>query len=351
MLFDMTDGALVAVPKTTFAAEKVLERAHLQAAIRDNIGVLDEGLLVVAEEFGEFEDTHRRIDLLCVDRSARLVVVELKRTEDGGHMELQALRYAAMVSIMTFDELTATFARHLKAIGDDEPDVEAARARLIEWLDAVDLDEPIVSREVGVILAAADFSQEITTTVLWLNEFYGMDITCIRLRPYRHEGRLLLDVQQVIPLPEAEELMVRLRKREAAARDAKSTDTRDLTKYLVRTPHGETEPLAKRRAILELARALHAHGIAAKTIAEAVGTKKMMAVPGHPEGDALWEQFAQQHAQTEGRGRRWFSETPFVDEDSTWLLSKMWGTQTEEVLDRLVALAPTGFGYHAADEN
>ena len=142
MLFDMTDGALVAVPKTTFAAEKVLERAHLQAAIRDNIGVLDEGLLVVAEEFGEFEDTHRRIDLLCVDRSARLVVVELKRTEDGGHMELQALRYAAMVSIMTFDELTATFARHLKAIGDPESDIEAARARLIDWLDAVDLMSP-----------------------------------------------------------------------------------------------------------------------------------------------------------------------------------------------------------------
>jgi hypothetical protein len=29
----------------------------------------------------------------------------------------------------------------------------------------------------------------------------------------------------------------------------------------------------------------------------------------------------------------------------------MWGTQTEEVLDRLLDLAPTGFGYRAADES
>jgi len=28
----------------------------------------------------------------------------LKRTEDGGHLELQAIRYAAMVSTMTFDQ-------------------------------------------------------------------------------------------------------------------------------------------------------------------------------------------------------------------------------------------------------
>jgi hypothetical protein len=37
-----------------------------------------------------------------------LEVTALKRTEDGGHMELQALRHAAMVSTMTFDQLVET---------------------------------------------------------------------------------------------------------------------------------------------------------------------------------------------------------------------------------------------------
>jgi len=61
--------------------------------------------LVVSEEFGDWEDSRRRIDLLGIDKAANLVVIELKRTEDGGHMELQAIRYAAMVSKMTFDRL------------------------------------------------------------------------------------------------------------------------------------------------------------------------------------------------------------------------------------------------------
>lgn len=98
-------------------------------------------------------------------------MVELKRTEDGGHMELQALRYAAMVSVTTFDELVTTYARHLKNHNALDHDTDDARSGLLEWLDDVDEDEPVLSREVGIVLASADFKLEITTTVLWLNEF------------------------------------------------------------------------------------------------------------------------------------------------------------------------------------
>ena len=49
VLYDMTSGSLTQVPKTTFATEAVLERQHLQAAVRDRIEVLGEDLLVVAE--------------------------------------------------------------------------------------------------------------------------------------------------------------------------------------------------------------------------------------------------------------------------------------------------------------
>ena len=40
-------------------------------------------------------------------------MIELKRTEEGGYMDLQAIRYAAMVSTLTFDKLVTIYARHL----------------------------------------------------------------------------------------------------------------------------------------------------------------------------------------------------------------------------------------------
>ena len=76
------------------------------------------------------EDSRRRIDLLGLDKSAYLVVTERKRTEDGGHMELQALRYAAMVSTLTFDDAGEELAQHLASVGD----ASDARERILEFL-------------------------------------------------------------------------------------------------------------------------------------------------------------------------------------------------------------------------
>ena len=111
----ITHHSLVKLKRSSFSAESIHERTHLQAALRDHIDLIDENLMVISEEFGDFEGVSRRIDLLCIDRGAKLVVVELKRTADGGHMELQALRYAAMISTMTFGQVTKAHAKYLKA--------------------------------------------------------------------------------------------------------------------------------------------------------------------------------------------------------------------------------------------
>src|SRR5437660_8220856 len=112
-LFELTETAVTEVERATFEALGIHERYHLQKVLRDSINVIDPYIYVITEEFGEWEDARRRIDLLCLDRDANLVVVELKRNEDGGHMELQALRYAAMVSTLTFEKLIESHAQHL----------------------------------------------------------------------------------------------------------------------------------------------------------------------------------------------------------------------------------------------
>ena len=347
-LYELTPaGSILSVPSTTFAEQRILEREDLQRALRSDISMLAPDLLVVAEEFGDFRDVRRRIDLLCVDKSGQLVVVELKRTEDGGHMELQALRYAAMVSTMTFRQLVDIFERHLQRLGDDEG--KTARERLAEFLDDVGGEDAVIERRVRIVLVSAGFDTRITTTVLWLNDLYGLDIMCVRLTPYRVEGRLVLDVQQVIPLPEAAELTVKIRERETAVRASLTAGSgADWTPFVIEHPGGVTEPLRKRRAVLVLITALHGAGVGCAAIERVLPGSRMLSVDGEVEGDDLVEALVATHPGTAERLPRWFLEDPLHEDGRTWVVSKSWGTNTVPTLDALLELAPSaGFGYRA----
>src|SRR4051812_15171162 len=109
-IFELTADRIHQFKETTFSAVGLKERSDLQRLLRSQIEVISPGTLVICEEFGEWDESKRRIDLLAIDRDANLVVIELKRTEDGGHMELQAIRYAAMVSAMTFEKAVEVYA-------------------------------------------------------------------------------------------------------------------------------------------------------------------------------------------------------------------------------------------------
>lgn len=219
-LYEYGDHKLKAINATTFDAAGVRERQDLQRTLRDQIEIIAPGVLVVDEEFGQWEDSRRRIDLLGVDKQANLVVIELKRTEDGGHMELQAIRYAAMVSTMTFDQVVETLERYLSTRGLDGD----ARQLLLKHLGWDEPEENLFAQDVRIILASADFSKELTSAVLWIND-RGLDVTCVRLRPYADGQRVLLDVQQVIPLPEAEDYQVRLKSKQIQERRSKQAQS------------------------------------------------------------------------------------------------------------------------------
>lgn len=198
------DG-LERVPGTSFAAEGIREAQDLQRILRERIEVISTDTLVISEEFSRWEGSLRRIDLLGLDRNANLVVIELKRTQRGGHMELQALRYAAMVSAMTFDRAVEAYREFLES---NELEIDP-RQGILEFLEWAEPDEERFARDVRIVLASQDFSKEITSTVMWLND-KGLDIRCVRLATYKGEDQVHLDAQQVIPLPEATDYQVQI---------------------------------------------------------------------------------------------------------------------------------------------
>lgn len=212
-IYEARPEGLQPLTATSFEAEGWRERGDIQRLLKDRIASLEDGLMVLTDEFSGWADSTRRIDLLCLDDEANLVVVELKRNEDGGHMELQALRYAAMVSAMTFEQAVETLAQYRNR---GYPDPVTACADILTFLGWSEPDEDSFAKTTRIILAAADFGKELTTTVLWLRD-RGIDIRCVRLKPYRlQDGRLLMDIQPLIPLPEAADFQTRLGAKRAA---------------------------------------------------------------------------------------------------------------------------------------
>lgn len=327
-LYEVMSDSLRPLTETTLASERIRERQDLQRLLRDKIAVLDEGLLVIAEEFGEWEESRRRIDLLAVDREGNLVVIELKRGDTGGHMDLQALRYAAMVSTLTFEKCVEVFDTYLKSRGQEVDSAEV----LLDFLGWTEPDEEEFAQDVRILLAASDFGRELTTAVLWLNQ-RDLDIKCIRLQPYRDGSRVLLNVQQVIPLPEAEEFQVQVREKALKERRAR-TDNRDMTRYDVKIGDRWFRDQPKRGALFHvITHLVRDRGIAPERVHEADLSRPFYRVWVDVDGDLGEPEFIQRATRVRQEqgvafdARRWYTADDELLHHSgrTYAFSKMWG--------------------------
>src|SRR5262245_7443162 len=163
-------SAVEKIDPASFGGLNIWERRHIQQWVRTAPEVLGEDLAIVSEEFDRFEGSRDRLDLLALDRQGNLVIVELKRDSPAGFADLKAIRYAAMVSSMTLDDLLPCYIKHrCKYQSDQKLSPGDARAQLEEFV-ALDEFEELSSRP-RIILCSENFSQELTTSVLWLKTF------------------------------------------------------------------------------------------------------------------------------------------------------------------------------------
>jgi hypothetical protein len=339
-LYELTKVAITALDQTTFALHQFSERSHLQRLLKQHMDVIAPDTLVIAEEFCEWDESKRRIDLLAVDREANLVVIELKRTEDGGHMELQAIRYAAMVSAMTFSKAVEVYGRYLEnnGISDD------AETELLQFLNWDSANEDTFGNDVRIVLVSAEFSKEITTSVLWLNE-HGLDIQCVRLRPYTLESRIILDVQRVIPLPEADAYTVQLKRKAEEIRSVRQIEV-DFSKYNLTIDGVVYSSLTKRRLVFEIVKAAVAKGFSPDDVAKLVAPNKWISVDGEWNADEFRARAAQLQAKL---GGKYNLKKYFINDGElfhlggrTYALSNQWSVNTMPVIDEIISMLPLG---------
>lgn len=185
------------------------ERQDLQRWIEDYPEIVGPDLLVITTEFDRWEFGEGRIrdrlDVLFLDSAGSLVVAELKRGEAPDTVDLQALKYAAYCSQLTVEDVVGDYARYHNT---DEPS-----AREVLFDHAPSLEATGVG-PVKVRLVAEAFRPSVTSMVLWLRD-YDLDIGCIEISARRlPDGNAMITSRQLLPLPVAEDYLVRRRRRE-----------------------------------------------------------------------------------------------------------------------------------------
>ena len=186
------------IEEVEFAQMGLKERRDIQEWIAANPGILGEDLLIIGKEFSDFDLTSERPDLLAVDSSGKLVVIELKRDDTGSNVHWQAIKYASYFRHATAEQILDVLAKY-KGVSQEE-----ATNLLLEHLGADDLNNTL-NNDQRIILASHRFAREVTSAALWLNnKALGEDlITCVTLTPYQDSDTdsLYIQATTIIPVP------------------------------------------------------------------------------------------------------------------------------------------------------
>ncbi|WP_349929281.1 DUF4268 domain-containing protein [Acinetobacter sp. A1-4-2] len=236
---DTTNKILEPLGITPLKEQNLRERDDLQEWLVSHPEALGEKLLIIQKEFDGFDGTGERLDLLALDTQGQLVLIENKRDDSGRDAVWQALKYASYVAPFTSEDIINVYISYLSKYRPSDPDldddayepdhIESTASSLIERflggnsdMDWMTMLNPKATQR--IILVAGEFRKEVTNTALWLLE-RNIQVKCVKVTPYVLHGQLLVDIQQIIPVPEASEYMVRLSRKDAEVKTLKERES------------------------------------------------------------------------------------------------------------------------------
>ena len=215
-----SSNSIQRLEQKSFSSLGFRERDHLQEWIAKQPDALGEDFLIIQKEFSGFDDTHERLDLLALDKQGALVIIENKLDDSGKDVIWQALKYASYCSGLSKANITKIYQQYLDVT---EPGTSAEEC-ISDFMDGQDFKEIVLNKGVSqrIMLIAAKFRKEVTSTVLWLMNF-KVRLQCFRATPFAMGEELILNVEQIIPTQDAEDYMIGMA--EKAQDDIESQNT------------------------------------------------------------------------------------------------------------------------------
>jgi len=208
---DNTSNRITRIKEVRFSDIGVTERNHLQEWLANQPDALGEELLIIQKEFDGFDDTRERLDLLALDKEGSLVVIENKLDDSGRDVVWQSLKYASYCSTLSKSSIAEIFQQFL----DRQGTKANAQEQICQFLGEEDFGEVNINQgtDQRIIMVAAQFRKEVTSLVLWLLK-HNIKVQCFKATPFQHDSMVFLNLEQVIPLPEAQELMIGIAEKE-----------------------------------------------------------------------------------------------------------------------------------------
>ena len=158
------------------------------------------------------------MDELALDKSGNLVLIENKLDDSGRDVVWQSLKYASYCSALKKADILGMYQAYL----DRYKGGGNAGELICEFMEAEDFSDVILNSgtEQRIKLVAANFRKEVTSTVLWLLQ-YNLRIQCYKATPFQHGENLFLNIEQIIPTPEAADFMIGITEKENEEKSAK----------------------------------------------------------------------------------------------------------------------------------
>lgn len=150
--------------------------SHLEAYIESDPSMLGESLLVIGRQvptaFGGF------IDLLALDETAAIHVIELKRDKTPRDVTAQALDYGSWVAGLGRTEINAIFAAYSPGTALEEAFAECFNETLPDDVNS--------TQTFTIVAASVDAATE--RIVRFLNEDFGVPINVVFFRHFEDNG-------------------------------------------------------------------------------------------------------------------------------------------------------------------
>lgn len=219
-VIDQQNNKIIKIEHKTFQELGFKEREHLQEWIADFPECLGEELLIIQKEFDGFNDTNERLDLLALDKQGNIVVIENKLDDSGRDVVWQVLKYVSYCSTLSKQQIKDIYQAYLDKISPNEN----AEENIVDFFNNKPFSEiSLNENDQRMILVGGKFRKEVTSTVMWMLN-HGIKVQCFKVTPYKYEKDVLLDMEQIIPVKEAEDYIIKMADKNREEKETKEVN-------------------------------------------------------------------------------------------------------------------------------